>query len=571
MFRWNQLFAPYSLKAVRFLMLMPVLMSLIAGCGVTGEFRAPEPIPNDQRAGPEPRSRQINIPADGFEQQFAAQIEQSLDLSRQLRNLSGRPKQAMNVDAFGEVPNSSWFTNRNGLKRMSIEEIARGPDSGEVPDTSGEWTVIRAKAEGVTPGFHIEDSRGLRYVIKFDPAGYPELATGAEVVSTKLFYALGYNVPENYIVYFDPGILKLGEEVGFTDEKGRKRFMNREDLDAILERIERRPDGRIRAVASKYLPGELKGPFEYKGTRKDDPNDIIPHQHRRELRGLQVIAAWLNHFDTKANNSLDVYVEEGYMKHYLIDFGSTLGSQGDEPMPPEVGHENYLDPHEILKNIVTLGLYVRPWERVEPIRYPSVGYFRSDIFHPRKYKPISPNPAFENMTHQDGYWGAKQVMFFTDEQLKAAIAQGQYSDPEAAQLLLQILIERRDIVGRYWFGRMNPLDKFELQQASSGMQELHFVDLGVESGLESADESEYRYDLRREGTIVLESEPFKDSSISLSEMDVGSYSGTAPTEGLWELRIHTKRGPDGKWMNPVKVYLRSDEAFRTFTLVGVRH
>ena len=571
MSRWNQLFelcrGGASVPALSILVLIPVLIGLTTGCGSSGKFRIPEPVPNDQRAGPEPESRDINIIADGFDQQFIVQIEQSFDLSRQLRNLFGRPKRSINVDAFGEVINSSWFTNRNSLKRVSIEEIARGPNSGETPDTSGVWTVIRAKAEGVTPGFHIEDSHGVRYVIKFDPADYPELATGAEIVSTKLFYALGYNVPENYIVYFEPKILRLGEKVKFTDEKGRKRFMTREDLDAILERIERLRDGSIRAAASKYLAGGLKGPFKYKSTRKDDPNDVIPHQHRRELRGLRVIAAWLNHFDTKANNSLDVYVKEGYMKHYLIDFGSTLGSQGNEPMPPEIGHENTFDPHEIFKNIVTLGLYVHPWEKVEPIRYPSIGYFRSDIFHPQKYKGIFPNPAFENMTHQDGYWGAKQVMSFTDEQIKAAVAEGQYSNPEAPDFLLQIIIERRDIVGRYWFSRVNPLDKFELQETSDGKQELCFVDIGVESGLESAEQSEYRYDLRREGTLVRESKSFKETCIPLSEIN----PTTAPTEGLWELKLRTKRGTDGKWMKPVKVYLRSDDASKTFALVGVRH
>jgi hypothetical protein len=392
------------------------------------------------------------------------------------------------------------------------------------------------------------------------------LATGAEVVSTKLFHAAGYNVPENYIVYFDPEMLKLGEKVKITDEKGRKRFMTQEDLDEILERIERLPDGRIRAAASKYLPGGLKGPFKYRGTRSDDPNDIVPHQHRRELRGLRVMAAWLNHFDTKANNTLDVYMEEGYMKHYLIDFGSTLGSQGNEPMPREIGHENTVDPHAIFMRTVMIGLYVQPWEKTVPIRYPSIGYFRPDILRPQKYKFIVPNPAFENLTSRDGFWGAKQVMSFTDEQLEATVAAGEYSDPEAADYLLKTLITRRDTVGRYWFSRVNPLDKFELQEGPDGKQALCFVDLAVESGLESADQSEYRYDLTHRGVLIQKSESLKKACIPLPEAPETAFDEW----DFWELRIYTKRGSDGKWMKPVEVYLRPGGA-KTVSLVGIRH
>ncbi|MFC1716860.1 hypothetical protein ACFL6S_24550 [Candidatus Poribacteria bacterium] len=549
------------LQSLRIFALLTLTSILIAGCGA-GKFRVPERIPNDQRPGLEPAAASINVGANGFEQQIAAQVRQALDLSYHLRKLAGRPRQAMNIDAFGEVHDCSWFTNRNAIKRMSLEEIARGPNSGNGPDTSGVWTVIRAKVEGITPGFHIEDSQGVCYVIKFDTAGYPELATGAEVASTKLFHAMGYNVPENYIVNFNPANLRVGAQVRFTDEKGLKCFMTQQDLDTILQGIQRLPDGRIRAVASKYIAGKLKGPFRYTGVRKDDPNDVIPHEHRRELRGLQVVSAWLNHYDTKANNSLDVYVEEGYMRHYLIDFGSTLGSRAGKPKPPVCGYENDADPHEMTRNILLLGLWPRPWEQVEPVRHPSVGYFRSDIFHPRKYKGIIPNPAFENMTRQDGYWGAKLVMSFTDEQLSAAVAEGQYSDPEAASYILKTIIERRDIVGRYWFSKVNPLDRFELRKPPDGRRELHFVDLAVESGLESADQSEYRCDLIRAGKRVREIEMSDQIRIPLEIRD---------TNGLWELRIYTRRGSDSKWMKPVRVYLRWENISRTVILVGVQH
>ena len=64
------------------------------------------------------------------------------------------------------------------------------------------WDVIGAKTEGITPGFRIRDGRGDVYFLKFDPPGNQEMTTAAEVISTKIFYALGYNVPENYLAFF---------------------------------------------------------------------------------------------------------------------------------------------------------------------------------------------------------------------------------------------------------------------------------------------------------------------------------------------------------------------------------
>src|SRR5262245_2069029 len=78
-------------------------------------------------------------------------------------------KPALNANTLGEVPDSSWFQNRHGMKRMTIDELVRGPNSVNGPSDDGLWTVTEGKTEGITPGFRIRDSRGDVYVIKFDP------------------------------------------------------------------------------------------------------------------------------------------------------------------------------------------------------------------------------------------------------------------------------------------------------------------------------------------------------------------------------------------------------------------
>ena len=68
------------------------------------------------------------------------------------------------------------------------------------------------------------------------------------------------------------------------------------------------------------------------------PTTSVPHEHRRELRGNRVFAAWLNHDDSRAGNSLDMLVEDqtgvSLVKHYMFDFGSSLGSGTKEQDHP---------------------------------------------------------------------------------------------------------------------------------------------------------------------------------------------------------------------------------------------
>src|SRR5207248_3168731 len=123
----------------------------------------------------------------------------------------------------------------------------------------------------------------------------------------------------------------------------------------FLEKLPRTENGQLRAMASKFIEGRIKGPFSYSGVRQDDPNDRIPHEHRRELRGLRMIQAFLNNPDVKQLNTLDTYVEQDgqkFLKHYLIAFGDSLGSSSIEPKKPGTTHHYLFDPAEIMKTAV---------------------------------------------------------------------------------------------------------------------------------------------------------------------------------------------------------------------------
>jgi len=481
-----------------------IMLSGIIGCG--SSHRSPTPddplLVDDDRwhVSEAPKGRDPYYAWDYIHRSFIYPAERFTHVPRYLGS-----NRSQNTNTLGEVPDSSWYTNRHTHSRMTLEELTTGPNTGALPDFDGIWTIVRSKTQGVTPGFTIKDQKGDAYVIKFDPVDHPEMATAAESISTLFIYAAGYNTPENYVVHFDPDNLEIGEGAKVTDNKGRKRPMNQEDLNEILSRVSHRSDGTIRALASKYLSGKPMGPFSYRGRKSSDPNDIYSHRYRRELRGLKVIASFINHVDIKGPNSLNMYVtenegeenEKSYVKHYLIDFGATLGSASTHSQSPSTGHEHTFDMAKFFKSLFTLGLLSKPWDDAKTMDHPAVGFFEAETFNPGKWKQSYTNPAFMEISDQDSYWGARIVMTFTPDEIRAIVKQGQYTDPEVEKYIADTLIKRREKIGRYWYSKMNPLDQFEVK-ADGGNVKLDFTDLGVADGL--WEPAKYHYELRHYGS-----------------------------------------------------------------------
>jgi len=261
------------------------------------------------------------------------------------------------------------------------------------------------------------------------------------------------------------------------------------DLAAVLERVPRDARGLLRTLASRKLEGAPAGPFSFEGIRMDDPNDRIPHQHRRELRGFRIISAWLNNTDIRPGNTLDMYIGppgKGYLRHNLFDFGTSLGSTGNDPKLIRTGYELYVDYHEILRNLTAIGGHVPYWRDNIPSANPAVGMFESDNFDPLRWSPNWSNRAFEAMTDRDAFWATRIIARFSNDDIDSLVSAAHYSDPDAAAEISRVLAERRDKIKAIWFNRVTPLDEFRLQFLSTGLS-LTFDDLGVTTALATPD------------------------------------------------------------------------------------
>lgn len=410
------------------------------------------------------------------------------------------PEDARNTNSLDEVPNSTWFQNRIGLQDITPEEAHYGACGGEKPldPKAGKWTVWAAKPNGANPGFFIKASDGRRYLLKFDGPLAPPRATAADVIGSKIYWTAGFHTPCNQIVYFDEDIFEIDPEATAENEYGEKEPIKPEDIDKTLSKAFRLKDGRLRASASQFVPGRPIGPFTYQGTRSDDPNDIIPHQHRRELRGSYVFAAWINHFDSREQNTLDVWSKDGereFIRHFIIDWGDSFGSRWPvDGISRRLGLSYYLDFEHVFVDMITLGLLPRRWNDAVVNDQELWGYYDIDIFNPYDYRPGYPNPAFDARQPRDLMWAIRILARFTPEHIEAIVKAGKLPDPRQEKELIRLIIGRQKKLIESVVTRYSPLTNFKLarRDPDSKRQSLCFEDIAMQFGVASSTVSIYK-------------------------------------------------------------------------------
>jgi len=251
------------------------------------------------------------------------------------------PREAINVNALDEALDSAWFTNRLGVRHPDRETLLRGACSPhQILDPAsasrGSWVIDHGKDNGASLGFRVRVEK-QKYMLKTDIPTQPERPSAASVIGAAVYHAVGFNTSCEQVIFFDRRVLTLTPGLVVTANTEVIKPFDEKALDQVLHMATRRGD-LYRMQASAWLPGYLLGPFRYEGARADDPNDVIPHEDRRELRGARLVAAWLNHFDAREQNTMDVWMAEnpkvvdsspGIIRHYYLDTSDVFGSEWD--------------------------------------------------------------------------------------------------------------------------------------------------------------------------------------------------------------------------------------------------
>ena len=389
-------------------------------------------------------------------------------------------REAVNVNSLDEVPDSAWFTNRRGAAAIRLEDLPLGAcDRSLLLDpegaSDGAWIVDQGKMNGAASGFRVNVPGMGRYLFKADYTRQPELSTAASVVGAAIYAAAGFNTTCEQIVYFRPSLLKLAAGLRYRpkpDPWQDDAVFDRGALDHILQDCVKR-DGLVRMSASAWVPGYVLGPFGYEGTRLDDPNDVIPHEDRRELRGARLLAAWIDFVDSRDAKGLDSWLVDrvgvadgspGHVVHYYLDTSSSLGRTfgSQDAVNRRLGYGYVEDIGGMAGDLITLGIPTRPWDRVRAVPgHELFGYFNVDDFVPDDWRMQYFNPAYSRMTERDGAWMARILARFSPEMVRTLADMARFSDSRNTRYLATVLEGRLERILERYLTRLSPVDELK--------------------------------------------------------------------------------------------------------------
>ncbi len=483
--------------------------------------------------------------------------------------------ESVNVNSLDEVPDSSWFTNRLGVHPMSPEELELGrctPDLllDGIHAADGSWVIDRGKGEGATDGFRVTVPGKGKYMFKADDPDTPERGSAAQTVGIRIYHAAGYYVPCEQVVYFRPSVFTLKPGLRWKHNFQLEEDFGEKELEKVLQHSPRR-GGFVRMQASAWLPGYGVGGSQYQGTRRDDPNDVVPHEDRRELRGKRLINAWLDRFDDRRGNTLDMWFADrsgapdgspGHIIHNQLDTSETLGSlYAYDDISRRLGYSYVWDWGDMATDVAVLGSRKNVWDanQVKPGRE-MFAYFNVKDFVPENWKNEYSLTAFSRMTERDGAWMARILARFTPEMVKALARMADYADPDDTAYLEEVLEGRLEKILERYLTRLSSIAEVHVE----GTSMVCGVDLAEWRGLRGADAFRYAARVLGRGWVTVERRAGGEVCAALPH--VASDGGIADDSPARYVRVRVE---DGVSRGPLVAHLYDLGPSRGYRLAGL--
>lgn len=482
--------------------------------------------------------------------------------------------ESVDVNSLDEVPDSAWFTNRIGMHPMTLAQLELGAcQPSELLDgttaADGTWVIDHGKMNGSTDGFRVTVPGKGKYLFKVDDVDTPEHASAAQTIGGKVLHAAGYFTACEQVVFFRPSVLKLLPGLRQKHNFGDEEPFDRKALDTMIAHSPHYGGGLVRMQASRWLSGYNVGGFRFEGTRDDDPNDVIPHQDRRELRGLRLLAAWLERHDERAGNTVDMWMADdpgvpdsspGRVIHNQLDTSEILGSTWDwDPISIRLGYSYVLDWDDISGDFVTLGARRHPWDDFGP-KPGFFAYFDVEHFDPEGWKNEYAVAAFSRMTERDGAWMARILARFTPEMVGALALAGRLSDPRKTLYVQRTLEGRLEKILERYLTRLSPIADVHVEAASL----VCGVDLAEWRGLRDARAFQYTATVVGGGWVPVERRAGGQICVSLPHV---AADGGAPDEA--RERYVRVRLEDGVAAGPLVAHLYDLGPKRGYVLAGL--
>lgn len=294
-----------------------------------------------------------------------------------------------NKSESGKTPsNSPELIWRDPGDIASLDLINGIGGTADAPDPNAVYTFVDENMNGTSPKINVKDAHGVVWKLKM--GAEPQ----AETAATRLLYAAGYFVDEDYYV----AEVKVA---GLPKLKRGENYVK---------------DGTIRSVR---LEKKIKG-------QKDLGNwDWFknPFIGTREFNGLRVMMSLLNNWDLKKVNN-DIYEINGERHYVVADVGATFGKTGDPLTRSKSDPKGFENSKFIEKN--EKGGYV---DFVLHSRPPLIAAFDAGNYKERS----NMEKITKHVPHDDAHWLGERLSHLTDEQIRDCFRSAGYTADEVEE------------------------------------------------------------------------------------------------------------------------------------------